>query len=308
MSPSLPVLLSLPHGGLDVPEEVASRLAIDATTIYNECDLWVDDLFDFAHPDLTGGAQEDASGQSVLGRVTMPIARVLIDANRDLASLGHWDGAVKSRTSYGQAIYLTPLSVDEQAHLLDRYWHPFQDELEQLLVVHGQEVQLFLDCHNMAQVSPAAYTNPGAPRPFICLANLGDANGEARATDQPITCPPVLMRRARDWAEDIFGDLELLEPAGPRPAVAAINSPFAGGHIVRHAYRRLRELTGRDVPCIMIEVNRGLFVGNQSTTTPVQPMNQAAVAALRVRLYRWTQALLAEIATDQTSSATNGGP
>ncbi len=55
MSPTyspLPLIQSLPHGGLSVPAEVVGRLAISETTLYNECDLWVDQLFDFTHPDL----------------------------------------------------------------------------------------------------------------------------------------------------------------------------------------------------------------------------------------------------------------
>ena len=47
ISDSMPVILSCPHGGLDIPPEVRNLLAIDDTVIYNECDLWVDQLFDF---------------------------------------------------------------------------------------------------------------------------------------------------------------------------------------------------------------------------------------------------------------------
>ena len=42
----------------------------------------------------------------------------------------------------------------------------------------------------------------------------------------------------------------------------------------------------------MVEVNRGLFVGDQHTRTPIQPPNQARIAAVRSRLFRWVQAIL----------------
>ena len=42
----LPVVLSIPHGGLAAPAEVTGNVAIDATTIYNDCDLCADQLYD----------------------------------------------------------------------------------------------------------------------------------------------------------------------------------------------------------------------------------------------------------------------
>lgn len=305
MSARLPVLLSLPHGGLAVPPEVAARLAIDETVIYNECDLWVDELFDFAHPDLVSVVPGQTS-TGVLGRVTMPIARVLIDANRPPDSLDDPDGAVKSHTSYGQAVYHTPLTRTEQEQLLARYWQPFHDTLDRMIDEYGHAVKLFLDCHNMAQVGPSAYGDAGQPRPFICLGNFGNSEGEARQDKPPLSCLPPLMRRARRLAEEFFGDLELLEPAGPRPAVAALNHPFPGGYILRHVHQRLRAVTGRDVPCIMIEVNRGLFVGNQTSTTPVRPMNPAVIGDLRRRLFAWTRALVETITAMPFSSLEDG--
>ena len=55
MRTQLPIVQSIPHAGLAVPPSVADRLAIDDVTIYNECDLWNDQIFDFAQPALGGG-------------------------------------------------------------------------------------------------------------------------------------------------------------------------------------------------------------------------------------------------------------
>jgi hypothetical protein len=43
---------------------------------------------------------------------------------------------------------------------------------------------------------------------------------------------------------------------------------------------------------LMVEINRGLIVGNQRTDTPIQPPNEERIAAVRRRLYRWLLALL----------------
>jgi hypothetical protein len=84
-----------------------------------------------------------------------------------------------------------------------------------------------------------------------------------------------------------------LEPHGATPPVVALNQPFAGGYILQQARRQLNEAAGHVVPAIMVEINRGLFVGRQTTTTPIAPPNLPAIAACRQRLYRWTCDLLA---------------
>lgn len=78
MNHPLPIVQSIPHGGLQTPPEVADRLAIDEVTIYNECDLWADQIFDFDHPDLAD-LRPAGLAASTLGAVRMPVARVLID-------------------------------------------------------------------------------------------------------------------------------------------------------------------------------------------------------------------------------------
>lgn len=275
----LPVVLSIPHGGLAAPAEVTGSLAISATTIYNECDLWADQLYDFQHPDL---ATFIPTGYTAgpLASVSLPIARVLIDANRDPAGLSNPDGPVKTTTSYGQAIYQTSLSPTRQQYLLDTYWQPYHQQLEDALRRHAGQVKLFLDCHNMAQHGPAAYDFPGAARPFICLANFGDQQGEASHGNATI-CSAELLREAGRIAEKLFADLTLLEPVhNEKVPVVALNWPFSGGYIAQR-------YTRSTLPAMMIEVNRGLFVGDQKTDTPIKPPNLARIAQIRQRLYQW---------------------
>ena len=287
MPTPLPIVQSIPHPGLAVPPPVEGRLAIDDVTIYNECDLWNDQIFDFAHPSL--GAEAPA-----LAVVDMPIARVLIDANRPPDSLDNPDGAVKSQTSYGDPIYTKALSRDEQQRLLDQEWRPFHASLDAALRGHARDARLFLDCHNMAQHGPSAYGDPGKIRPLICIANFGDADGEPVAANGRLTAPAAFMRQAAALAGELFADLSLLEPDSQHPApVVALNQPFVGGYILRHYCNPAYQKTiGSDYLGLMIEVNRGLFVGDQTTRTPIQPPNRAAIAAVRQRLYRWVQAIL----------------
>ncbi len=291
----LPIVLSLPHGGLAVPDEVAGQLAINQTTIYNECDLWVTQLFDFAHPDL-GDAANGGPGRGVLAQVTLPIARVLIDANRAPDDLANPDGPVKTQTSYGQPIYQTPLSPALQLALRERYWQPYHEQLTKLLQEQGEQTKLFIDGHNMAQLGPTAYGDPGRPRPLICLANFGDDEGEARAEVGWTSCAPTLLRAAGQIANELFSDLALLEPTALTPPTVALNQPFHGGYILAR-YAQPNRVTRPGImpspPGIMLEVNRGLFVGNQQTNTPIQPPNQERIAAIRQRLYTWALRVIA---------------
>jgi N-formylglutamate deformylase len=296
MSLSLfPVVQSIPHGGLEVPERVRGRLAIDGVTIFNECDLWADQLYDFDHSDL---ADLRPAGQApaTLATVTMPVARVLIDANRPPDSLENPDGAVKTQTSYGNPIYRTPLRRDEQLDLLETYWRPYHDRLDGALRREVGRVRLLLDCHNMAQRGPDAYGDPGQVRPLVCVSNNGNRRGEIASKRSTVSAPPELARRAVEIAADLFADLELLEPNPEPTPVAALNSPFAGGYILNQytssAYQRSLGLGGENGYIgLMIEINRGLIVGNQRTDSPIQPPNQPQIAAVRRRLYQWMAAV-----------------
>jgi N-formylglutamate deformylase len=287
----LPIIQSIPHGGLEVPPEVRARLAIDETTIYNECDLWADDLYDFAHPDLIPLTTQNVT-MAPLATITMPVARVLVDANRPPDNIDDPDGAIKSITSYGQQIYISPLTLPEREQFLDSYWLPFHRELDAAIHAHASETRLFLDCHNMAQYGPDAYGDPGQRRPLICLANFGDTKGEQKPNGHAVTCPGSLLRAARDLAQNLFEDLPLLQPDNRPAPIVLLNRPFAGGYILQTKTDLLSQVAERPIPGIMIEINRGLLVGPQTPLTPIAPPDLQRIAAIRSRLYHWVISLL----------------
>jgi len=285
----LPILASVPHGGLSIPPEVADRLAINATHIYNECDLWVDQLFEGV------AAQAQAS-------VSTPIARVLVDVNRAPDDMQNPDGAIKTTTSYGHPIYRTPLSLSERRHLLFKYYWPFHHALRAAIASLGDRTRLLLDCHNMAQHGPTTYADPGAQRPLICLANFGDARGEPRPDSPLITCDPAFLRVAAAHAAEIFGDLSLLDPDSTPPPVVAVNAPFAGGYVLSDAASRLANQSLYPVQGIMVEINRGLFVGRQTPDTPIAPPNAARIEQLRERLAAWVTRLVTLLPSGETEA------
>lgn len=287
----LPFVQSIPHAGLDRPPELDGRLLLDDVAVYNECDLWADKLFDFAHPDL-----EADGGRGTLAVVTTGIARAIVDVNREPDDLDNPDGVVKAQTSYGVANYAAPLAALEKQALVERYWSDYHSQLRVALRAHSGAARLLLDCHTMAQIGPNTYQYAGKPRPLVCLANLGGRDGETKNSGASISLPPQTLRRAGAIATELFADMSLLEPAGSTPPVVALNYPFAGGYIVRRYAVEPGASWNDEAPAIyglMVEINRGLYVGNQSATTPVQTPNEDRIAAIRFRLYRWANELAA---------------
>lgn len=293
----LPVIISRPHGGLSVPAEVQQDLAIDQVALYNDCDLWLDQLYDFRPQTME---QDDARG--VLAQFNMPIARALIDVNRPLEWLGKPDGPIKSQTSYGETIYKQPLTDDMIQLLLDKYWLPYHNRMETALQENAHAIQLLVDGHNMAQYGPSAYRDAGIKRPLICVANMGDENGEVKPERGWTLCPGWFARKATEIAANLFADMQLLEPEpGVTVPTALLNSPFGGSFVLaRHLNpdKKLlfEEKYKRPLPFgIMIEVNRGLYVGNQHAQTEMNEPNHERIADIRLRLHEWLIQILALI-------------
>ena len=74
-----PLVLSIPHTGLTIPDEIAQQLQCDKETALADTDWWVDKLYSFA-PEL---------GITV---VRSHISRTVIDLNRDPSGVSLYPG------------------------------------------------------------------------------------------------------------------------------------------------------------------------------------------------------------------------
>lgn len=220
MTHPFPFILSIPHGGQKVPEEVADRCALTEVEIFNESDAFTPEIY----------GMDDA----VLGQVTQDVARAIVDLNRppdELPPLTE-DGSIKSLTSQGEPVWLKGALPDlgVMASLLERHYRPYHRRLETLLAEHRREVRLLIDCHTMSPVGPPAAKDADKRRPLICLSNMGNKIGVG-SRKKRTSIPSQFLLKLGSIMEEVFAqDISALSHSNP----LHYNSPFKGGYITQH--------------------------------------------------------------------------
>jgi N-formylglutamate deformylase len=196
---TLPILISIPHGGTEIPEEIRGLTSISTEAIMEDVDVFTQDIY-FV--------------EDVRAVITSPIARTFVDLNRAPSDLPpqSQDGAVKTRTARLEPIYRDGNLADEIIGLLIRKYHePYHRRIEETL--KNDNIKLALDCHSMSTIAPPISRYHGRARPTICLGNV---RGNA--------APTRMVYSLAECFREVF---EL-----PQNEVL-INSPFAGGYITR---------------------------------------------------------------------------
>ncbi len=235
---SLPILVSIPHGGWKTVPEIEQIWALSEEDAFHDGDPYTASIYNFS--------------DRVESQLVMEYYRAVIDLNRrenDIAPENP-DGVIKSHTCYNVEVYKPGRlpGPDLQEVLLHRYYRPYHNDLDQIL--RQGNLKLGVDCHSMAAVSPPIESDRGAPRPLICLGNLGDAEGLTCEPFGRITAPPELVLFMRDEFRKVFAhedvDLEV-------PDIATANIPFSGGYITQR-------VGGGPMPFVQIEMSRALYL------------------------------------------------
>lgn len=226
---SLPVLLSVPHSGRDYPDWLVESASAGRPALSSLEDPLVDRLIWRA---LKHGC----------GAVIARTPRAAVDCNRaeddidpsvvDGARRGRVTarargglGIVPSRTQQHGYLWrrpITPVQLDER---LEQAHRPYHRAIEGLLglLVDRFGCALLLDCHSM-------------PPP-------------------PQGTPPIVFGDGRGRTADPWVSSEAMEIAGRMGFEAALNDPFAGGHVIeRHAQPH------RSVHALQIEVDRRCYM------------------------------------------------
>lgn len=180
----LPLLISIPHSGTEVPHAIEHRFTAAGTSLI-DTDWHVDKLYAFARD----------MGASV---IKASYSRYVADVNRspDSSSLYVSDPTTPvcaSRTFAGEPIYMSGQEPDaaEIGTRIEQYWRPYHDrialELQQMRSQHGRA--LLWDAHSIASEIPGLFTgvlpefNLGTRDHVSCSREIGNALLDIVTTD-----------------------------------------------------------------------------------------------------------------------------
>jgi len=244
----LPVLISIPHGGLSIPDELKNKIIIGKKEIFEDIDPFTRQIYDL--------------GDKVITVFKTDIARTFVDLSRAPYDLPpkNPDGVIKSHTCFGKTIYKDSEQPDNLliTQLLDRYYHPFHNKLKRFIEVNKNEIKLCLDCHTMAETGPVISPDKGMKRPLICL---GNRYGEAAPND-------FIVKLKLSFIKIFKLDENLV----------TINNPFAGGFITRN-------YGNSPLPWIQVEMNRSLYLTSDYFDPDNLTVNDERLSELRNKFY-----------------------
>ena len=231
--------MSIPHGGSRAPAELAGRIAASRAEILDDSDAFTAGIY---------GLRRGVDAEEV---VAADVARAFVDPNRPPgeAPPESPDGAVKSETCFGAALYRRGAEPrgDLRAALVARYHGGYHARLRAALA--NPRLRLCIDCHSMAAAAPprSAPDAAGAPRPAFCLSD-----GSAGSPGGRPSCPRPALE---ELASCIAGSF------GVGRAAVRINDPFGGGYIVRtYGCAAAGRGSARRVPWVQLEMNRSLYL------------------------------------------------
>lgn len=253
---SIPLLVSMPHVGTDIPDDIAARMT-PAALQKADTDWHLVALYGFLR-------QMGASTLSARW------SRYTIDLNRPRENTNLYPGQDTTGltpvdTFHREALYLPGQAPDETEvrRRLALYWEPYhaqlQAELARLLALHGKV--LLWDAHSITSVVPRFFDGK------LPDLNFGSADGAS--------CAPGLQQA-------------VLAPALAQQRFSvAVNGRFKGGHITRHYGQPQRH-----VHAIQLEMCQYLYMNEDPNEDPNENPNEDAAFSYRPDLAAHVQGLL----------------
>ncbi|HVY27504.1 MAG TPA: N-formylglutamate amidohydrolase [Polyangiaceae bacterium] len=230
-APEVPVIVEVPHAGLELDAEVLSTLVAPAQAVGRDADLYVDELYADA-PDT--GATLIAARMS---RYVCDLNRSEHDVDRETVQGASGrpspHGLIWRSTTDNRAAIARPLPKAELERRLQAYYRPYHDRLDELvrdrLAQHG--FVILLSGHSMPSRGRDGHDDPGRERADV-----------------------VPGTRQRSTAAEAV--IEATERVSARFHLGlAHDDPYRGGHTtVRYG----RPAAG--IHAIQVELNRRLYM------------------------------------------------
>jgi N-formylglutamate deformylase len=247
----LPVALSIPHCGREVPPYIQQDLALSPAEIDESEDL---------------GTREVFAGLPVLATQVARWSRLVVDLNRSAEDLSP-KGVIARIDYFGRTVFKPGFEPDQEEtrRRVQFFHHPYHEKLIENLA--NPAIRLLLDCHSMDAVGPADAPDPGLRRAHVSLGNNGGSDGGgAGLPSRQITCP----------AELLHSFASALEAQG---LSVSLNRPYSGGFITRHYGAILRK---QGKAAMQIELNKDLVLSSEGELDPQKAgeTSRALLAAL----------------------------
>jgi len=198
----LPLLVSMPHVGTDIPDEVEASL-MPCAAARADTDWHLEELYGFV----------EEMGAS---RLSARWSRYLIDLNRPPENTNLYPGqdttGLCPLDTFGrERLYREGMEPDEAEvrRRLERYWRPYHTqlraELDRLLALHGRVV--LWDAHSIASQVPRFFEGR--------LPDLNFGTADGKSCSLQLEGAMIKLAQAQDHYSFIF------------------NGRFKGGHITR---------------------------------------------------------------------------
>ncbi|MDH3372431.1 MAG: N-formylglutamate deformylase [Gammaproteobacteria bacterium] len=222
---NLPLLVSVPHDGRSVPDDIAAQMT-DVGKSLPDTDWHVARLYGFVKQ----------LGASMISAIN---SRYVVDLNRPADDAVMYEGQLATglcptQTFTGEDIYVDA-AVKDKAERVERYWRPYHSKiaatLERLRATHGYA--LLWDAHSIASRVPLLFDGE------LPVLNIGTWDG--RSCNRTIA--DAVVHAAADSSYDV-----------------ALNARFKGGYITRHYGR-----PGDNVHSIQLELAQRAYMDESTT-------------------------------------------
>ena len=180
-----PVLVEVPHSGLQVPPEVEPEIDATPTAVLRDSDIYVDQLY----------ARAPEQGATLL---VSRVSRYVVDLNRgpdevDSAAVPRHPrarhiparGVVWRARTDGTPLLRAPLTVDQFAQRIERYYDPYHHTLRDVAAELHQEHGhvLIVAAHSMPSTGRRVFGGRHIRRADIVPGTRGRSTADGRIID-----------------------------------------------------------------------------------------------------------------------------